>query len=88
METKSKTFKVTFFDKMDIFEVKTFHNVPNADQLWFAEMLANLIRTQDLAPVVRCFSGDEDYTEAINHFIRYVLNVIEPDYAINWYNKL
>lgn len=81
-----KTFKVTFFEKFDIFTVTTFHNV--SDQDAFVKNLAINIVTLELAPVVRCESDGTDYTEAVNHFLKNDIETIDANYAKNWYEKL
>lgn len=74
-----RTFKVTFFDKnMDVFKVETFHNVSN--QGAFCEHIAILIDTLELAEVVRCVdSEDVNYSEAVNHFLKYDLAEIREN---------
>ena len=82
-----KTFKVTFFDKFDIFKVETFHNVTN--QAAFGELLAVNIVTLELAPVVRCFTSDgKDYTKAVNMFLKQDIAEIDKDYAINYFKEM
>jgi hypothetical protein len=81
-----KTFKVTFFDKFDILTVITFHNI--SDQEAFINDLAVQIVTTEIAPVVRCESNGEDYTEAVNHFLKSAIDQIEKGYAINYFRKM
>ena len=82
-----KTFKVTFFDKFDIFKVETFHNVIN--QTAFGERLAVNIVTLELAPVVRCEDSEgRDYTDAVNYFLKQDIAEIDKDYALNYFKKM
>ena len=81
-----KTFKVTFFDKFDIFKVETFHNV--IDQSAFCENLAVNIVTLELAPVVRCEAEGVDYTEAVNRILKYDIKDIDANYAKSWYESI
>lgn len=85
-EKTMKSFKVTFFEKFDIFSVETFHNV--TDQSAFIQLLAVNIVTLELAPVVRCEANGQDYTEAVNHFLREEIAAIQSDYAQNWYANI
>lgn len=77
-----RTFKVTFFDRYDIQSVQTFHNVTN--QSLFIERVANQIVCLGLAPLVRCESEGEDYTETVNRLIAYDINEIEDGYTRNY----
>ena len=81
-----KTFKITFFEKFDIFTVKTYHNV--IDQSALIENIAINIVTLGLAPTVRATAEDKDYTEVVNHFLKYDIEDIDKDYAKNWYNNI
>ena len=82
-----KTFKVTFFEKFDIFKVETFHNV--IDQSEFVNRLAILITTLELAPVVRCETGEgKDYTDATNYFLKQDIAEIDKEYALNYFKKM
>ena len=81
-----KTFKVTFFDRFDIFKVETFHNV--VDQTAFIQQLAVNIVTLELAPVVRCESDGRDYTDSVNYFLKSDIADIDEWYARNYFQEM
>lgn len=65
-----KTFKVTFFDRnLDIYEVKTFHNVSN--QAALLSNIANIIVSLDLFEAVKAEAEGKDYTQAVNGLLPY-----------------
>ena len=81
------TFKVTFFEKFNIFSVETFHNVINQGE--FAKLLAKRIVAYELDPFVRVVNSEEqDYTFIANHFLKEDLNELENGYASKWYDNL
>ncbi len=81
-----KTFKITFFEKFNTFKVETYHNVVNQSAMM--ENIANHIVTLELDPMVKAEAEGKDYTEAVNHLLKYDIADIDKDYAHNWYENI
>lgn len=81
-----KTFKVTYFEKFDIFAVETYHNVKEQDDL--CKYIAMNIVTFGLSPIVQCESDGVSYTEAVNHLLKHDIAEIDKDYARKWYETI
>lgn len=81
-----KTFKVTFFEGLEVHKVETFHNIKDQDA--FCKLLANLITVLELSPIMKCESSEgEDYTQTLNYHVSRDIAELDPDYIRHYLSK-
>lgn len=78
-----RTFKVTFFQGFNVYEVKTFHNVGNQDA--FCKLIANYITVLNLSPLMKCEDSEgKDFTNSLNYCVSSDIKELDKDYIKNY----
>ena len=79
-----KTFKVTFFEGLEVHKVETFHNI--IDQDAFCKLLANMIIVLNLSPILKCEDSEgRDYSKTLTYCVSNDIKDLDKDYTKNYF---